>query len=62
VAQHRLRAGFEQTARIAVLEVGESPLNTRRSRPGLNGDPSLSATLHTVVGAGKLYQRRSTLL
>jgi hypothetical protein len=28
----------------------------------LNDDPSLCATLYTVVGVGELYQRRSSLL
>jgi hypothetical protein len=48
-------------ARIAVQEVGESPPNTRRSRPALNDDPSLCATPYTTGGVGEHYQRRSTL-
>ena len=31
--------------------------STRRSRPSLNDDPSLCATLYTVGGVGELYQR-----
>jgi hypothetical protein len=49
-------------SRIVVHEEGESLPNTRRSRPGLNDDPSLCATLYTVGGVGELYQRRSSLL
>jgi hypothetical protein len=47
---------------IAVHEMGEILQNTRKSRPSLNDDPSLCATLYTVCGVGELYQRRSTLL
>jgi hypothetical protein len=48
-------------ARIVVHEEGESLPNTQRSRPSLNDDPSLCATLYTVGGVGELYQRRSSL-
>jgi hypothetical protein len=50
------------TPSIVVHEEGESLPNTRRSRPSLNDDPSLCATLYTVGGVGELYQRRSSLL
>jgi hypothetical protein len=53
---------LRSAARIAVHEVGESPPNTRRSRPSLNNYPSLCATLDIARGVGELYQRRSTLL
>jgi hypothetical protein len=47
-------------ARIAVYQEVESLLNTRSSRPSLNDDPSLCATLYTAGGVVELYQRRST--
>ena len=51
----------DTAARIVVHEEGESLPNTRRSRPGLNDDPTLCATLYTAGGVGELYQRRLTL-
>jgi|AntAceMinimDraft_5_1070358.scaffolds.fasta_scaffold152625_1 hypothetical protein len=39
-------------------EEGESPANTRRSRPSLNDYPFLCDTLNTAEGAGGLYQRQ----
>jgi hypothetical protein len=47
---------------IAVHEEDESLPNTRRSRPNLNDNPSLCATLYTVGGVGELNQRQSILL
>ena len=46
--------------RIVVQEEGESLPNNRRSRPSLNDDPPLCATLYTAGGVGELYLRRST--
>jgi hypothetical protein len=40
-----------------VREESESLLDTRRSHPGLNGDPSLCDFLYTAGGVGELYQR-----
>ena len=40
--------------KIDKYEEGESLPNTRRSRPSLNDDPSLCATLYTVSGVGEL--------
>ena len=54
---HCRRAGFEPQ-RIVVHEEGESPTNTRRSRPSQNDDPSLCATRYTFGGVGELHRRR----
>jgi hypothetical protein len=42
----RHRAGFEPQRASPFTK---SPPNTRRSRPSLNGDPSLCATLYTLL-------------
>ena len=46
----------------AAQEEGESPPNTRRSRPSLNDDPSLCATPYTLGGIGELHRRRSPFM
>jgi hypothetical protein len=43
-------------------KVGGSCPRTRRSRPGLDGDPSLCAALYTACGVGELYLRRSSVV
>jgi hypothetical protein len=42
-------------ARIADHDVGKSPPSTRRSRPSLNDNPSLRATLYAAGGVGEIY-------
>jgi hypothetical protein len=46
-----------------VHEEGEMKASqiTLRSRPSLNDDPSICATLYDAGGVGELYQQRSTL-
>jgi|AntAceMinimDraft_5_1070358.scaffolds.fasta_scaffold148946_1 hypothetical protein len=58
---YRHRAGFEPK-RASPFRKWVSPPNTRRSRPDLNDDPSLCATLYTDGGVGELYQRRSLIV
>ena len=53
---------FEPQRESSFIKWVKAPPNTRRSRPGLSGDPFLCSTLYTVCGVGELYQRRSTLL
>jgi hypothetical protein len=45
---HRHRAGFEPQ-RAPPFMKGKSPPNTRRSRPSLNGDPTLFVLLFTLL-------------
>ena len=46
-------------ARVVVIEEGESPPSTRRSRTNLNDYLSIREALYTFGGVGELYRRRS---
>ena len=52
----------EEPQRALSFRKRVKPPSTRRSRPSLNDDPSLCATLNTFGGVGELYQRRSPFM